>query len=126
MSAPAPLAASAGIDQVPFYAKVFAWAFLAGSGGAVKFVSASLKSKTSMSPRRFLLLLGANVFISGFSGLMGALLFSTFSTDHVWQLIASGIFGYLGTQGLDVVALAMNKRIGDGGMLPVSSVIPIP
>lgn len=106
-------------------ARFLVWAFLAGMGGAVKFVSASLRESTVMSPRRFLLLLGANVLISGFSGLMGALLLSTITPDHNFHLIAAGMFGYLGTQGLDIIALALRKR-ASLDPLPVSAVIPIP
>jgi LydA holin phage, holin superfamily III len=105
--------------------KFFLFAVLAGCGGAVKFISASLRTNTTMSPRRFLFLLGANVFISGFSGLMGALIFSTISPDRNWQLIAAGVFGYLGTTGLDVISLALSKRML-GDPLPVSAIIPLP
>lgn len=106
-------------------ARLLVWAFLAGLGGAVKFVSASLRDGSYMSPRRFILLLGANVLISGFSGLMGALLLSTITQDHNVHLIAAGMFGYLGTQGLDIIALALRKR-ASLEPLPISAVIPIP
>jgi len=113
------------IHQTPLYLKLATWGLLAGMGGAVKFISVTLKNKDRMSPQRFLLLLSANVFISGFSGLMGALVFSTLSPDRTWQLVAAGVGGYLGTQLLDVLALAMSRKMRDGP-LPISSVIPIP
>src|SRR3954471_19084954 len=113
------------IDETPLYAKIISWGVLASAGGAVKFLAVTLKKGNFMSARRFLFLLLANVFISGFSGLMGALVFSTFTADHVWQLIASGIGGYLGTSLLDVLALTMTKKLTDFPV-PVSRVIPIP
>ncbi len=113
------------LDDPPLYIKVIWWGSLAGVGGAVKFISAALKDPSIMSSPRFFILLGANVFISGFSGLMGALLFATISPDHNLQLIAAGIFGYLGTQGLDIVALTMSKKVSSE-LLPISSVIPVP
>jgi len=113
------------LEDPPLYAKLIAWGVLAGAGGAVKFVSAALKNPTLMSSRRFLVLLAANVFISGFSGLMGALLFATISPDHNLQLIAAGVFGYLGTQGLDIIALTMTKKVTNTPP-PISSVIPVP
>ena len=62
-----------------------------------------------MTIRRFLMLILANMFVSGFCGLMGALFFSTFSTDWVWQSIAAGVFGFVGVQSLDIITLTMNK-----------------
>lgn len=122
---PADVASAAAHPETPLVLKLLSWGVLAGAGGAVKFVSASLKSKDAMGPRRFLVLLTANVFISGFSGLIMALVFSTLSPDHTWQLVAAGVGGYAGTQILDVLALTMSRKMRDGP-LPVSSVIPIP
>ena len=112
-------------SHVPDVAKYVIWALLAGSGGAVKFVSAQLRNNQTMSSRRFMLLLGANVLISGFAGLMGAMLFSLFSSEPAAQAIAAGIFGYLGTQGLDNIALTMIKKLTNEPV-PISTVIPIP
>lgn len=123
-SVPSP-AELASVAEAPLYVKLFSWGVLAGMGGAVKFISVSLRSKDKMTPQRFLLLLAANVFISGFSGLMGALVFSTLSPDRTWQLVAAGVGGYMGTLLLDSLALSMSKKMRDVP-LPVSAVIPIP
>ena len=106
-------------------AKYVLWALLAGAGGAVKFVSAALRNNATMSAKRFLALLTANVFISGFAGLIGALVFSLISPEPALQAIAAGIFGYLGTQGLDIIALTMSKKITNDAV-PISTVIPVP
>jgi hypothetical protein len=111
--------------DTPLVLKLLSWGVLAGMGGAVKFISASLKNRDALSPRRFMLLLTANVFISGFSGLIMALVFSTLSPDRTWQLVAAGVGGYAGTQILDVLALTMSRKMRDVPV-PVSSVIPIP
>jgi hypothetical protein len=113
------------VDETPLYAKILSWGLLASAGGAVKFLAAMLRTPEKMSAKRFLFLLGANVCISGFSGLIFALLFSTLSPDRTWQLIAAGIGGYLGTQLLDIIALTMTKKISDMPV-PISQVIPIP
>mgnify|MGYP002785381259 CR=1 FL=1 len=105
--------------------KYVGFAVVAGFGGAVKFLSVSLRTNTQMSTRRFLFLLGSNVTISAFSGVMAALIFSQISPDKTWQLAAAGVGGYMGTQLLDIVALAMTKRITEESV-PVSAVIPIP
>jgi hypothetical protein len=107
------------------FAKYVVWALLAGAGGAVKFVSASLRNNAAMSSRRFMILLGANMLISGFAGLIGALLFSVISPEPALGAIAAGIFGYMGTQGLDIIALTMSKKITNDAV-PISTVIPVP
>ena len=113
------------LEDTPLYAKMISWGVMAGIGGAVKFVSAALKNNQVMSAKRFMTLLTANVFISGFSGLMGSLVFATFSPDHNLQLIAAGVFGYLGTHGLEIIALSMTRRVTNEAP-PISSVIPVP
>lgn len=87
------------------------WMVLAGFGGAVKYISGVIRSNESVSNRRFLLLLAANIFISSFCGMMGLLLVSTFTESLAWYGIAAGMFGYIGTQGLDIVLLALKKKI---------------
>lgn len=112
-------------EHTPYLIRLIQFGVLAGMGGATKFISTSLKSTEKMSNRRFLVLLIANVFISGFSGLMGALMFSTVSPDITLQSVAAGIFGYIGAQGLDIIALTMQKKFFDKPQ-PISSIIPVP
>ena len=91
--------------------KFLAWGALAGFGGAVKYVAAILRSEQKVSNRRFLALLSANMFISSFCGLMGAMLVSTFTNEMMWHGLAAGMFGYTGTAGLDWVMIALKKKI---------------
>lgn len=123
MTTPVPADLSAA--EAPHLAQLLAWGLLAGAGGAVRFVSVMMRTKGHISSRRFLVLLVGNVFVSGFSGLIGALAFSTFSSNHIWQMIAAGVFGYGGTQVLDFLALAMQRKVA-GTAEPVSAAIPIP
>ncbi len=112
------------MQDEPTLAQVFYWTLLASVGGAAKYFVSSLKTPVR-DMRHFITLLLINVFISGFSGLMGALVVSTITTDVQWHLIASGIFGYLGTQGLDIIMLLLQKKIG-AGPVPMSNVIAVP
>ncbi len=108
-----------------FIEKMLLWAFLAGAGGAVKFIGGMLRSPENISRRRFVAMLVANMVISGFAGLIGALLMSTVTPDPTWQNIAAGIIGYLGTQGLDLIALGVQRKLSIAPPA-VSSVIPVP
>ena len=106
-------------EDSSIYINVMVWGVLAGIGGAAKYISTVIRSAETISNRRFLLLLFANIFVSSFSGLMGGLLMTTVSADPTWSFIASGLFGYLGTQGLDVLLSALKKKID-----PTSALTP--
>lgn len=99
------------LHENPTVLKFAAWLFLALAGGAAKFITSLLKNKEYMSIRRFTVLFVGNVFVSGFGGMMGALVFSTISPDVTQQAVAAGIFGYLGTTGLDAIAQSFKKKI---------------
>lgn len=84
------------------------WALLGGTGGAVKvFFTWSKKLPDDLRPALIFLFL--NIFISGFSGYMGAIFASTISVDHRMHIIFAGIFGYLGVAGLDYLAEKIKK-----------------
>ncbi len=107
------------------YLQMFLFGLLASMGGATKFITVALKSKEPMSMRRFFTLLAANVLVSGFSGLIGALWFSTLTPDRTLQLVAAGVFGYAGPQVLDILVLTMQRKVSDSPV-PLSAVIPVP
>lgn len=90
--------------------KVLEWAAIAGIGGVVRFVAERMKSDVSLSRTKYAVLVVSNGFVSGFSGLMGALLISTLTHDHVLHLFAAGMFGYYGTQGVERLAKYMLSR----------------
>lgn len=98
---------------------------MAGMGGAAKFVSVVVKSKEKMTTRRFLLSMSANIFVSGFTGVVAMLIVSTMTDDVAIQGAAAGVFGWSGAITLDIIALTMQKRfLGTAG--PISNAIPIP
>src|SRR4051812_26470476 len=96
------------VEEVPRYVQLLVWFFLAGFGGAVKYVSAVIRSPERVSNRRFLTLLAANSVVSTFCGLMGGL--AVAGAGGTWPYLASGLFGYLGTQGLDYLLIALQKK----------------
>ena len=98
-------------EQTDTLVKAIFWSMLAGFGGAVKYVAFVIRSSEMISNRKFVSMLFANVFISSFCGLMGGLLIKTITNSETWHMIAAGTFGYLGTQGLDYVIIALQKKI---------------
>lgn len=81
------------------------WVVLAMIGGISRYLDGYLKSGTA--PKVGLLI--THAMVSGFSGYMVAQVMLKFHPD--WALIAAGIGGYLGTQGLDFLARVMKKKI---------------
>jgi len=82
-----------------------AWVILAVMGGIARYLDSYLKSGDA--PKFGMLL--AHAMISGFSGYMVAQVMLKFQPD--WVLIAAGIGGYLGTQGLDIITELLKKRL---------------
>jgi hypothetical protein len=85
-----------------------AWIILAMMGGIARYLDSYLKE--GKAPKLGMLL--AHGMVSGFSGYMVAQVALAVGRDD-WALIAAGIGGYLGTQGLDFVADQAKKRLGD-------------
>lgn len=87
----------------------YAWALLGGIGGSVK-VFFQWTKKFPENMKNGIAVLFLNVFISGFSGYMGALFSSLASVDDKIHVIFAGIFGYLGVTGLDWIAEKLKKN----------------
>lgn len=84
------------------------WALLGGTGGAVK-VFFTWTKKLPENWKQAAIFLFLNIFISGFSGFMGAIFASTFTVDDKMHVIFAGIFGYLGVTGLDWIGEKIKK-----------------
>jgi hypothetical protein len=82
------------------------WVFIAAVGGIARYLDAYLRTGTT--PQIGLLI--GHAAVSGFSGYMVAQTVIRFQPD--WALVAAGVGGYLGTQGLDWAASVLKKRFG--------------
>lgn len=90
------------------------WVILAMAGGVARYLDTYLR--TGVIPRFGMLL--AHAAVSGFSGYMVAQVVIRVNPD--WALVAAGVGGYLGTQGLDWVAAILKNRIAPGGTITSS------
>jgi hypothetical protein len=86
------------------------WVLLAMAGGIAKYLDSYIR--TGLLPS--LGILFAHAAVSGFSGYMVAQVVIRFSPE--WALVAAGVGGYLGTQGLDFASAVLKARIT--GALP--------
>lgn len=84
------------------------WLVLAATGGIAKYIDSYLK--TGVVPRVGLLV--GHAVVSGFSGYMVAQVALRTAPD--WALVAAGVGGYLGTQGLDWLSTVLKKRLDPG------------
>lgn len=84
----------------------FGWVLLAMAGGIARYLDSYLRS--GQAPKWGLALTHATV--SGFSGYMVAMIAIRIQPD--WALVAAGVGGYLGTQGLDFASHVLKRRLG--------------
>lgn len=94
---------------------VLLWSLMAGLGGVVRFVARTLQNSGQLEFTRQAILIYAlklfgNAVISGFCGLMGALAVSTLTADTTWHLVAAGVFGYLGIEGLEFLSQTVKRK----------------
>lgn len=86
------------------FAQVF-WFILAVAGGIARFLDAYLR--TGVFPTIGMMI--AHAVVSGFSGYMVAQVVLKIAPD--WTLVAAGVGGYLGTQGIDWIASVLKSRV---------------
>lgn len=82
------------------------WLLLAMAGGVARYLDSYLHS--GAVPKLGLAITHATV--SGFSGYMVAMVAIKVQSD--WALVAAGVGGYLGTQGLDFISRVLKRRMG--------------
>ncbi len=88
----------------------FVWVLLGALGGASKVIVQLLNMKPLPTKLSIFWLLVANMFVSGFSGFLGAVAASGLTQDDNLHVIAAGIAGYMGVAALDLLSEAYKKR----------------
>lgn len=87
------------------------WAGLGMVGGFVRVIVGLLGSDKLPPPIKIFWLLIGNGLVSGFSGYMGAVAMSTFTSNDKLHVVAAGMFGWLGVMGLEFLAEKLKNRI---------------
>lgn len=80
------------------------WILLGSAGGTAKVFGNWLSSENKPKFTKFLLVIFLNIFISGFTGYLGATVGSMITDIPKWSAIFAGIFGYLGVNGLELLS----------------------
>jgi hypothetical protein len=94
------------------YIDLIIWASLAGLGGLARFLTERLNPNASeLTRKKFIFFMCANMFVSGFSGLMGALIMAQITDVDSVQFASAGIFGFGGARALEMLAEKLNNRI---------------
>ena len=81
------------------------WFVIAVAGGIARFLDTYLRTGVFPAVGR----MAAHALVSGFSGYMVAQVVMKISPE--WTLVAAGVGGYLGTQGIDWISNALHARI---------------
>jgi hypothetical protein len=82
------------------------WILLAMAGGVARYLDEYLRTSITPSVGK----LCANALVSGFSGFIVAQATLKLSPD--WALVAAGVGGYMGTQGLEWISSVLKNRLG--------------
>lgn len=78
------------------------WTVLGAIGGAVKVMIQLLGSDKLPSKMSIFWIFVANIFVSAFSGFMGAILASNITPNDDIHIFVAGISGYMGVAALDM------------------------
>lgn len=88
------------------------WGIFAGFAGIAKFLSSRMdENAPELSRARFKFLVIANIFVSAFSGIMGALIASSISDSHTFIDACAGVFGFLGARGIEILGDKLSQKI---------------
>lgn len=91
-------------------ATVLILSFVAALGGMVRYIALVMDAESPAAPRAFLLRMIGTAVVSGFTGLMMALVVSQLTQDLTWQYVAAGVSGYTGPKTLDMLFAYLRAR----------------
>ena len=87
------------------------WALLGTAGGTARVFSTWLTQDPKPTGKMFAITLILNIFISGFTGYLGAVIGNLITTNDQWHVIFAGVFGYLGVNGLEFLSEIVKNKI---------------
>lgn len=88
------------------------WAALAGFGGLARFLVSRMESTAPVLTRaKWWGMAFANITISSFSGIMGALVASGISESSAFVAAVAGTFGFMGAKGLEMLADKLSSKL---------------
>lgn len=95
------------------YSDIITWLALAGAGGLARFLASQMDPDAKqLTLKRFLFQALANMLVSGFAGVMGALMMSQIAPEAIiLQHASAGIFGYMGHRSLEAMAEKLNQKL---------------
>lgn len=90
------------------------WTGLGAFGGVVKVLVQLLREDAPLRTKKNIMwLLLANSLVSGFSGFLGAVIMTQFTSNDNLHVIAAGIAGYMGVAALDIFSDWFRKKINE-------------
>lgn len=91
---------------------ILMWLLLAMGGGGARFLSDRMAADAPIISRGKFIFLGlANLFVSGFSGIMGVLMIGTVTPEPTLHGAAAGIFGFAGVKGIEMLSQKLSDKI---------------
>lgn len=87
------------------------WVALGAIGGATKVFVQLLGMKILPPKTHIMWLLFANMFVSGFSGFIGAVIATQMTANDNYHVIAAGVAGYMGVAALDLFSEWFRSRV---------------
>jgi len=88
----------------------FGWALLGIVGGIARVFGTWLNQDPKPNNGIFFMSVIFNVFISGFTGYLGATLGDLVTQNEQWHIIFAGVFGYMGVNGLEYLSNLVKEK----------------
>ena len=87
------------------------WALLGVAGGIARVFGNWLSQEEKPQRGTFIIILIFNIFISGFTGYLGAIVGNLLTGNDQWHVIFAGVFGYLGVNGLEYLSDKVKQKL---------------